>query len=328
MTGPQLIIFGNLTPDNVITAEGECLPQTFGGNCLYSALGARVWSDRVGVVSRYGAGYSEAPFALLRGLGVDTAGIRNLGVPHGRNVAFAYRADGSRTRDFPPEVIARIPAADRARYIDTSLLADADERWLQFAPDGGDVPAQWWDTAAAIHCALMPVSKHREIARTVRAQHNRSIWLQVDSRWHDPRAPEIDYATELFQQIDAVLPSEDDIETYRPNEPVEKTVLTLLDSGAKVVVLKLGAAGCRIFEQGRGQVAEIPVVSVCAVDPTGAGDAFCGGFLAGMHISGDILTAARYGAVSASFAVEAPGLAGLVASSRREAIDRLKSITR
>jgi len=168
MTGPQLVIFGCLTTDNVVTSEGEFLPQTFGGNCLYAALGARVWSNSVGVVSRYGAGYSEAPLDLLRGLGVDTSGVRNLGVPHGRNVAFAYRADGSRTRAFPPDLIARIPVEERGRFIDSSLLPDADERWRQFAPDGEDAPPEWWDGVVGVHCAYMPVSNHMRIAQMVR----------------------------------------------------------------------------------------------------------------------------------------------------------------
>ena len=325
MTGPELVIFGNLTTDNVVTAEGELLPQNFGGNCLYSALGARVWSDRVGVVSRYGFGYSEKPLDLLRSLGVDTSGIRHLGVPHGRNVAFAYRADGDRTREFPPELIARIPEIERARFIDTSLLPDAEQRWRQFGPDGDDAPSHWWETAAAVHCALMPVLKHRQIAKKVRAQRDRSIWLQIDSPWHDHRAPGAGDAAELFARIDAVLPSEADVEAYRPHAPIKQTVLAMLDDGAKAVILKMGAAGCRIFQRGHGLVADIPAVRVVARDPTGAGDAFCGGFLAGMRISGDVVTAARYGVVSASFAVEAPGLEGLVQSSRQAAADRLAS---
>jgi sugar/nucleoside kinase (ribokinase family) len=326
MNGPELVIFGNLTTDNVVTAEGDRLPQSFGGNCLYSALGARVWSDRVGVVSRYGFGYSEKPLDLLRSLGVDTSGIRHLGVPHGRNVAFAYRADGDRTREFPPELMARIPEAERARFIDTSLLPDAEERWRQFAPDGDDAPPHWWETVVAVHCALMPIFKHRRIAQRVRAQRHRSIWLQIDSPWHDHRAPGAGDAADLFAQIDAVLPSEADVEAYRPDAPIEQTVLAMLGDGAKAVILKMGAAGCRVFQRGHGLIADIPVVRVVARDPTGAGDAFCGGFLAGMQICDDVVRAARYGVVSASFAVEAPGLEGLVRSSRQAAVDRLASI--
>jgi len=326
MSGPRLIVFGCLTTDNVVTAEGRLLPQSYGGNCLYAALGARVWSDRVGIVSRYGAGYSKAPIDLLGSLGVETGGIRKLDVPHGRNVAFAYREDGGRTRRFPPELVARIPAAERTRFIDTSLLPDSDERWRQFAPDEDDVPPEWWESIAGAHCAFIPVSKHLRIVRAVRARCDRPVWVQVDSPWHDRTDAATDHATPLFSQIDSLLPSEDDVEAFCPDAPIEQTVLKLLDRGARTLVLKLGAAGCRVFKRGKGRIAEIATVPVIARDPTGAGDALCGGFLAGMDITGDIMTAARYGAVSASFAVEAHGLTGLVGGSREEAKDRLQSM--
>ena len=259
--GPQLIVFGCLTTDNVVTATGELLPEHYGGNCLYAALGARVWNDRVGVVSRYGAGYSEAPIELLRSLGVDTSGIRNLGIPHGRNVAFAYSDDGSRTRVFPPELIEHIPREDRARFIDTSLLSDAEERWQQFAPDGDDLPSGWWNSVAAVHCAYMPVAKHVQIAEAVRRKRGAAAWIQVDSPWHDARKPAIDYGEPLFGSIDALLPSEADVEAFRPDAPVGQTALALLDAGAKTVVLKLGPAGCQVFKSGQGLVAEVPIVA-------------------------------------------------------------------
>jgi sugar/nucleoside kinase (ribokinase family) len=327
MSGPRLIVFGCLTTDNVVTAEGRLLPQSFGGNCLYAALGARVWSDRVGVVSRYGAGYSETPIDLLGSLGIDTQGVKKLDVPHGRNVAFAYRADGSRTRRFASGLIERIPAEERARFIDTSLLPDSDQRWRQFAPDDEDVPPGWWESVAGVHCAFMPVSKHLRISRAVRARCDRRVWVQVDSPWHDGKDAETDHATPLFSQIDALLPSEDDVEAFRPGAPIEQTALALLESGAGALVLKIGAAGCRLFRRGEGRIAEIGAVPVVARDPTGAGDAFCGGFLAGMDITGDVVAAARYGAVSASFAVEAHGWAGLLAGSGKEAADRLRWMT-
>jgi ribokinase len=133
---------------------------------------------------------------------------------------------------------------------------------------------------------------------------------------------------DLFAAVDALLPSEADVESYRPDAAPDQTVLTLLDHGAKTIVLKLGSAGCRIFEQGRGMTAEIPVVPIKAEDPTGAGDAFCGGFLVGMLRTGNLVDAARYGTVSASFAVETRGPDGLVRCTREDAIDRLTSIPR
>jgi len=326
MKTPELIVFGCLTPDNVVTADGECLPQTFGGNALYGALGARVWSDRVGMVSRYGTGYPAACFELLRSLGVNIDGVRHLGKAHGRNVAFAYRADGSRTRSFPASVINRIPVAERHRFIDTSLLPDAAERWLEFSPDETDVPAEWWPSVRGIHCATMPVAKHVRIAAGARARFERSAWIQIDSPWFDTGEKPADHTPSLFPALNAFLPSEADVAAFWPGTDLNRRHIALLDGGAEFVVLKLGAAGCRIFKRGQGLIAEIPVVDVRAEDPTGAGDAFCGGFLAGLLETGDVVEAARFGTVSASFAVQAHGLRGLVERSGEEATNRLASL--
>ncbi|MGH2618038.1 MAG: carbohydrate kinase family protein, partial [Thermomicrobiales bacterium] len=49
---------------------------------------------------------------------------------------------------------------------------------------------------------------------------------------------------------------------------------------------------------------EIPAVPVQAIDTIGAGDAYCGGFLAGLVETGDPIEAGLRGTVSASFAIQ------------------------
>ena len=89
-------------------------------------------------------------------------------------------------------------------------------------------------------------------------------------------------------------------------------------------MLKLGAAGCRVFKRGEGLIAEIAAVPVVARDPTGAGDAFCGGFLAGMDITGDVVTGRALRRCFGLLRGRGAGLAGLVGGSREEAADRLR----
>jgi ribokinase len=54
----------------------------------------------------------------------------------------------------------------------------------------------------------------------------------------------------------------------------------LLQTGVKVVVVKLGAEGCYVTN-GKEQHTLAPL-KVPVVDTTGAGDAFCAGFLYGL----------------------------------------------
>jgi ribokinase len=52
---------------------------------------------------------------------------------------------------------------------------------------------------------------------------------------------------------------------------------------------------------------EIPAYPARLDDPTGAGDSFCGGFLAGYQKTFDPLRAVIYGSVSASLTIEGSG---------------------
>ena len=75
--------------------------------------------------------------------------------------------------------------------------------------------------------------------------------------------------------------------------------------GAKTVVLKLGAQGCLVSDGQRRALLAARQVSL--VDATGAGDCFCGNFLARLAAGAGVFDAARYANVAASLAVQGFG---------------------
>ncbi|AMJ62491.1 carbohydrate kinase family protein [Bosea sp. PAMC 26642] len=326
MTRDLLVCAGSLTLDNVITAEGVRLPQSYGGNVIYSALAAQIWHDRVGLVSRAGSDFPAACFDMLAERGMLLDGIRHVLEPHGMNVAFCYAADGSRVRAFPPDVVEKIPLIERQRFIDYGIagMAQRFAIWTAFAPDGADIPAKWLPAASAIHCAAMPVERHQSIAKRVRATSD--TWIQVDSPWYDERDLSRDEASALFARIDAVLPSEDDVAKAGGGCSQGSVLAEMQHRGARRIVLKRGAQGSRIILQDL-QPYDMPALpGAKVVDLTGAGDSFCGGFLAGMHLTGDVTEAVLYGTVSASFAIAAPGISGLLDARKDEADRRLAAL--
>jgi sugar/nucleoside kinase (ribokinase family) len=329
---PEVVVFGSLTIDNVLRANGEVLPQSAGGNAVYAALGARLWSDRsdsVGIVSRYGAGYPEAFIDRLAGFGIDVGGIRKVEGPHRMNVAFAYQEDGSRTRMIPSHLLETMTEADRRRFYDSSTKTDGYEVLTQFAPSGDDMPPGWWSGVRCIHCPSIPMEKMADIAAVARrSAAPPDLWIGVDSPWHDSgRTPPPDGA-HLFADIDVLAPSEQDLTNYRPGVPQETVVLDLLKQGVEALALKRGPNGCRLYRRDVGFLRDVPAVPVDAPDPTGAGDSFCGGLMAGFRITGDFVKAALYGVVAASFCVEQSGVEGLIAVDRREAENRLAALSR
>lgn len=104
---------------------------------------------------------------------------------------------------------------------------------------------------------------------------------------------------------DIFLPSLEDMELLIGRREPEAILDWGHRRGAKVVVLKLGAEGCMVSDgQRRVRVAGRPVP---LVDATGAGDCFCGNFLARLAAGADVLDAARFANVAASLAVQGFG---------------------
>ena len=62
-----------------------------------------------------------------------------------------------------------------------------------------------------------------------------------------------------------------------------------------------------LYNAGSKRRWEIPAYPARVADPTGAGDAFCGGFLAGYSRNYDPLEGVLYGNVSASLKLEGSG---------------------
>lgn len=66
---------------------------------------------------------------------------------------------------------------------------------------------------------------------------------------------------------------------------------TLLKEGAKIVAVKLGERGCYITDGKEGILIE--AIKVKIIDTTGAGDAFCAGFLHGLLLGRDLRTCGK-----------------------------------
>ena len=170
MRSPEVVVFGSLTIDNVVRANGEVLPQSAAAT-RSTPRWARAYGaieDSVGIVSRYGDGYPEAFIDRLAGFGIDVGGIRKVDGPHRMNVAFAYQEDGSRTRMIPSHLLETMTEADRRRFYDSSTKTDGYEVLTQFAPSGDDMPPGWWSGVRCIHCPSIPMEKMADIAAVAR----------------------------------------------------------------------------------------------------------------------------------------------------------------
>ena len=132
---------------------------------------------------------------------------------------------------------------------------------------------------------------------------------------------------QVLPLIDAFLPSRGEAAALLGSWPgPDEAVRALAALGAPVVCVKLGAEGSIGYRAADGLLVRMPATSADPVDPTGCGDAFCGGFLVGLAESGDLRTAMAHGAVSAAFVAEDHGAAHALTVDRREARRRLAAL--
>jgi D-tagatose-1,6-bisphosphate aldolase subunit GatZ/KbaZ len=106
----------------------------------------------------------------------------------------------------------------------------------------------------------------------------------------------------VVQLSDIVLPSGGEASLLVHEPDGDLACQRLIDMGVKIVVLKLGEMGCRVFT--RETTIEVPGFKVKAIDPTGAGDCFDAGFISGyldnLPIEYSALLASAMGALAAS----------------------------
>jgi glucosamine--fructose-6-phosphate aminotransferase (isomerizing) len=102
-----------------------------------------------------------------------------------------------------------------------------------------------------------------------------------------------------------------------------RALSTLVSLPTAVIVIKLGEEGVLVWDKARGILHEVGAAQGAVVDVTGAGDAFCGGFAAGLSLGCSPLEAARCGTISASYAVSGFGSLRLAHVDLAEAQTRI-----
>ena len=286
---------GNMSIDDLVFPDGTTLWGVPGGNSVYAALGMAAWGERPELLAVHGPEY---PLEALRGR-VDTRGARQHHV-NLRNWGL-YEEDGSRQ----------------------FVFRRATANWLEFCPEPADLRP---GPVECCHLAPLPWGRQAEFAAALRDRGARAITVDPDDR----RIAELSRAEirSLLGQVTAFLPSRQDAGALFPHADPIEAIRRLRDLGpdTPVIALKLGADGVLVHRAGEPAVLLVPPVAHEVADATGAGDAFCGGFLVGLARHSDALQAALMGSVSASFATEATGPEALARASPEAAAFRLAAL--
>lgn len=108
----------------------------------------------------------------------------------------------------------------------------------------------------------------------------------------------------IIKRSFVVMPSENELKMLT-GQNFKRGAATLLKEGARIVAVKLGQKGCYIANGKENHV--IPAIGTKVIDTTGAGDAFCAGFLYGLIKNKDLYECGRLGNFVASRCISKVG---------------------
>ncbi len=283
----DLVCLGNLIVDDVVFADGTTRMGEPGGAMLYAALGAALWGIRVAIVAPLGDDYPARTLHALEERGVDLSGLRPLGRP-GLRTWLLYEPLARR-------VVHRLGAASHA---------DA-------SPEPADLGPRFLG-ARAYHLTPAPLACQAPLLRALAGRRDALVSLDP----HDPvREESLGEWREALALADLFFVSDEELQLEGAAADPRTALGRLAGGRLRHVLLKQGARGGLFFDAGSGETWRWAPRATSFVDPTGAGDAFAGGYLAGRLLGEEVAGALERGVVSASFALEDWGAARLLAAT-------------
>jgi len=288
----SILVVGSVALDSVRTPMGEA-KDALGGSASYFAAAARHF-NRVVVVAVVGEDFPVAHMKMLEGLGVDLTSLE-------RAKGATFRWAGEYEQDL-----------NTRRTLDTQLNVFADFK-PRLRPEHGEIEF------------VFLANIHPELQSGVLDQVKQPRYVVLDTMNYWIQGSRKALETTLAR-VDAVLLNDEEARLLSGHSNIYHAAKAVLDMGPSLVVVKKGEHGAVLI--ARDFVFVVPAFPLESVsDPTGAGDAFAGGFVGHLSTCADpsdqnaLRAAAAHGVVCASFAVESFSLNRLATATRPE-IDR------
>jgi sugar/nucleoside kinase (ribokinase family) len=266
-------VIGHVAIDRIITDQGERIQ--LGGPPTYVSLVTRKLGKSVRTVTKVGGDIPDDFISQLEGLGIDLEGMIIEGAETTRFILDYRGAErrlsvGSVCEVFGPEDLVGLP--------EVALLA----------PIVGETPTSVLSNIESDMIALDPQGFVRDI---------RPDGTILPKHWFDES---------LMKRLTIYKSSEDELRLVTGNLDSMKGLEKIIGLGAEVAIATKGGEGALlVVREGRYKVPALALGE--ALDPTGAGDTFIGGFFSEYLDGEDPSWCASMGAAMASCVVETVG---------------------
>jgi len=268
--------------DHIYLPERNTPCIVLGGSVAYASFAARRLDARVAVVSKVGNDFPAAYMWWLKQEGIDLFKVTKAENAQTTCFELRYNADlSNRTL----QLKTRAPSIT-VEDLPNSLKAKA----IHIAPIAGEVS---FNVAEKLRgCTEILSFDPQGLIRNFDENGNITPQVLTDKR--------------ILKLVDIYKSSLNEIQTITGLADINSSITAIHDYGPKIVIATLGADGVAVFVEDK--IHTVPAYkSGKVVDPTGAGDAFIGGFLAEYAYGEDCSWCSCVGSAAASLVVEGIG---------------------
>lgn len=278
----DIISVGHFSIDSIKLPDRRLPYVILGGSVAYVSLVAKRLGANVSIISKVGGDFPKAYLWWLSQEGIDISKVAKIAQEKTTRFELNYNSDLS-TRlmrlasKAPPINIGDLP---------NSLQGKA----VHLAPIANEIP---YEVAEKLAKSTDVVSLDPQGLVRVFGEDG----LVANEPLRDRR---------ILELIDVYKSSRDEIEAATGVADLRTAIRIVHDFGAKIVIITMGVKGAVLSINGT--IYEIPAYTPNKiVDPTGAGDAFIGGFLAEYVRGKEALWCACVGSAAASTVIEGVG---------------------
>ena len=305
---PTFVIAGRLQRDYLLPPAGRPLIDVPGGNLLYTTAGMGVWDRYIGLLARVGEDYPQEWLLSFKQRGWDIRGIHTLAGALDLRY-FQARLDPQTFQHTNPIThFTRMNLPFPKALLGYQAPPELDDRKTSHPASSrpGDIPPDYLFARAAHVCPLDYMSTSRLLS-TFRQANLTSLTLDPSAAYCDSEA--FNDIRSLVHGLTAFLPSEEELRAifWGRTDDLWQMTEALASFGCELIVVKRGAHGQMLYDSASKKRWEFPAYPAHLEDLTGAGNSFCGGFLAGYQKTFDPVQAVLYGSVSASLTIEGSG---------------------
>ncbi|MFH1445983.1 MAG: carbohydrate kinase family protein [Chloroflexota bacterium] len=302
-------LIGKLQRDTILPVSGPPAIDVLGGNLTYAAVGMHLWEEKAGLLAKINADFPQAWLKQFENWGFDTQGIKVApeGMDMRRFVAYSnpqsphYEAPityfAERELAFPPKLL---------EYYSGGVKLCSKTQYDPWSIRISDIPAAYQEVSAVHICPIDYIS-HATLPTILRGEHVQTITMSPAPGYMDPVF--WDEMPGLLSDLTAFMAGEDEVRQLFQgcSNDLWEIAKQLSDYGPEYVLIRLKDWGQYLYDGVSGRRRVVPSYPVQVVDPSGAADAFAGGFLAVYSQTYDPLEAALCGNIAASLVLEGCG---------------------